>query len=179
MVTPEELTARGLRAYEFGRLLAACRVALVLVPLATLCLVERTGREMCACAGVLLFAAAVWLRWRDRSGTEAVRTGLIAGSIPLFAGLVLDRLGLRCGLAGSDSFCAVLSVLLGGGAGALIAVKQPRVGARVSSFVTAGAVAALAATLGCVRLGVLGLSSMLAGMLLGSVGAALVARRRA
>ena len=179
MVTPEELTARGLRAYEVGRWVAACRVALVVIPLAALCLVERNGREMCACAGVVLLAAAVWLRWRDRRGMEAVRTGLVAGSIPLAAGLLLDRLGLHCGLAGADSFCAVLGVLLGGGAGAMISLTQSRAGARVSSLVTAGAIAGLAATLGCVRLGVLGLSSMLVGMLVGSAVSAVVVHRRA
>jgi hypothetical protein len=179
MVTPEELTARGLRAYEVGRLLAACRVALVVVPLAALCLVERTGREMCACAGVLLLGAAVWLRWRDRRGMEAVRTGLIAGCIPLAAGLILDRFGLRCGLAGVESFCSLLGVLFGVGSGAMISLTHRRAAARASSLVTAGAIAGLAAALGCVRLGVLGVSSMLAAMVAGSVVSAVVVRRRA
>lgn len=178
MVNPEELTARGLRAYEAGRLLAACRVALVVIPLAALCLVERTGREMCACAGVLLLGGAVWLRWRDRRGEEAVRTGLMAGSLPLAAGLILDRLGIRCGLAGSESFCTVLGILFGVGAGAMISLTQLRAAARISSLLTAAAIAGLAAALGCVRLGVLGVSSMLAGLVVGSMVSAVVVRRR-
>jgi hypothetical protein len=68
MVNSKELAARGLRAYELGRLVTASRVALVLVPLAALCLFETSGREACACLSVLLLGSAIWLRWRDRAG---------------------------------------------------------------------------------------------------------------
>jgi len=176
MVTPEALTARGLRAYELGRVRTALRVALVIVPLATLCLIESRGRSAVACMSVLLLAAAVWLRWCDRRGTDAVTTGLLAGSIPLVAGLVVDRLDLHCGLSGADSFCTTFSILLGAGAGMLIAVSQRRTGARASSVLIAAVVAALAAGLGCVRLGTVGLASMLAGVVLGSVLGARVRR---
>lgn len=174
MVTPEELTARGLRAYEVGRILSALRVALVVIPVAALCLIERTGREACACLAFILLATAVWLRWRSRKGMDAVNTGIAAGSLPLLAGIVFDRLDLRCGLAGGESFCTTFAVLLGTAAGAMISVTQSRLGARTSSVVTAGAVAGLAAALGCVRLGIVGMASMLVGIGLGSLaGAAL------
>jgi hypothetical protein len=177
MVTPEELTARGLRAYEMGRVLTALRVALVVIPVAGVCLVERTGREACACLAVILLGTAVWLRWRDRSGMEAVKTGLLAGSIPLAAGLALERLGLRCGLAETESFCTTFAVLLGAGAGAMISVKQSRFRGRVSGLLTAGAIAGLAAALGCVRLGIFGVTSMLVGIALGSLAGAAIAKR--
>jgi hypothetical protein len=135
--------ARSLRAYEIGRILTALRVALVVIPIATLCLIERTGREACACLTFILLASAVWLRWRNRRGMDSVNTGLAAGSLPLLAGIVFDRLDLRCGLAGLESFCTTFAVLLGTGAGAMISVTQSRLEARASSVLTAGAVAGL------------------------------------
>lgn len=45
----------------------------------------------------------------------------------------------------------------------MISIKQSRFGARVSGLLTAGAIAGLAAALGCVRLGVFGVTSMLVG----------------
>jgi hypothetical protein len=177
VVNPEELTARGLRAYELGRLVTASRVAFALVPLATLCLLETTGRELCACLSVVLLGAAVWLRWRDRAGWENVTTGLLAGGLPLAAGILLARFGVSCGTSGAESFCTGLSVLVGTSAGLLIAAREAPFRARFTSYLTAGVIAALAAGLGCVRLGVLGVSSMLAGIVIGSVVGAVLLRR--
>ena len=111
MVNPEELTARGLRAYEVGRAWKASRVALVLAPAAAFCLLEARGREACACLAVVLLALAIWLRWRDRQGMESVTTGLLAGVPPLLAGLVLDRFDVRCGFS-DDTYCAALTVFV-------------------------------------------------------------------
>jgi hypothetical protein len=179
MVTPEELTVRGLRAYEVGRLLTALRVSLVVIPIAALCLIERTGRESCACLAFILLATAVWLRWRDRGGMDAVNKGLVAGSLPLLAGIVFDRLDLHCGLAGAQSFCTTFAVLLGTSAGAMISTTQSRLRARASGILTASAVAGLAAALGCVRLGVVGVVSMFVGIAVGSLAGAAIARRGA
>lgn len=176
MVNPEELTARGLRAYELGRLVTASRVALVLVPLAALCLLETTGREVCACLSVVLLGSAVWLRWRDRKGWESVTTGLLAGGPPLAAGVVLARFDLTCGTSGAASLCTGLSVLVGMAAGLLIASREARWRARFTSYLTAGVIAALAAGLGCVRLGVLGVASMVIGIAVGSALGAILLR---
>jgi hypothetical protein len=177
MATTEELTVRGLRAYEVGRLLTALRVALVVVPVAAVCLVERTGREACGCLAFILLATVVWLRWRNRRGMDAVQAGLVAASLPLAVGLLFDRLGLRCGFAGAESFCTTFAVLLGTAAGVMISLTQSRLGARTSSVLTAAAVAGLAAALGCVRLGALGVTSMLVGIVLGAVAGAAGVRR--
>jgi hypothetical protein len=178
MVTPEELTARGLRAYEMGRLLTAVRVALVVIPVAAVCLIERRGREACACLALILLATAVWLRFRDRRGMDAVNVGLGAGSLPLLAGLIFDRLDLRCGLAGAASFCTTFAMLVGAAAGVMISISQQRLAARASSIATAGAIAGLSAAVGCVRLGAVGMSSMLIGIALGSLTGAAIAKRR-
>jgi hypothetical protein len=172
MVNLEYLRARGLWAYETGRARMASRIALIVIPVAVVCLLEARGREACTCVSVVLLGLAVWLRWRDRRGTEAVTTGLLAGSIPLAAGLVLARLGLRCGADGSAALCLGFSVLVGLGAGAVIAVREARQRERFWSWFTAGAVAALAASLGCVRLGVFGVAGVVVGMAAGTVAAA-------
>lgn len=176
MATREELRAHGLRAYEAGRLKAAARVAFVLVPLTALCLVDERAREVCACVAVLLLGVAVLLRWRNRQGVDSVTTGLVAGSVPLFLGLGLDHFGLRCGFAGEESFCTAFALLVGGGAGVYIATREDHWRRRVRSWATAGAVAALAASLGCIRLGVLGVASVVAGIGLGVAFAAVFAR---
>jgi len=168
MVSPEELTARGLRAYEAGRLVAALRVALVIVPVTVLCLLEPEGRETCACLAVVLLGSAVWLRFRDRRGMQAVTTGLLAGAIPLLAGITLSRFDLRCGLAAGDTFCSAFSLLLGSGAGVFVSLREARWGSRLSGLVTAAAISALAAALGCVRLGLFGLVALFAGIALGA-----------
>lgn len=177
MVNLEQLRTRGLWAYETGRIRMASRIALILIPAAALCLFEARGREACACLSVLLLTLAIGLRWRHRRGTDTVTTGLLAGSIPLAGGLVLARLGLRCGAEGSASLCLGFSVLVGIGAGVLIAVREAKRAERFWSWVTAGTVAALAASLGCVRLGLMGVAGVVLGMAVGTVAAAILARR--
>src|SRR5688572_6643201 len=125
MVSREQLRHQGLRAYEVGRLRTAARIAIVLAPVASICLLETRGRPACACVAAALIGACIWLRWRDRRGFEVVSSGLRAGSIPLLAGLVFDRLGIECGLAGASTYCTVVAALVGGVAGALIGARTP------------------------------------------------------
>ena len=177
MVNRERLRAQGLLAYETGRLRAAARVALVLIPVAALCLAETKGRPACACLTVTLLALAIWLRWRDRRGFESVTVGLLAGSVPLVAGLALDGLDLQCSLAAGSSFCNGFALLLGGGAGVFIGLRRNKGRRQLWSAVTASAVAALAASIGCVRLGVIGLAGVVAGIIFGVIGTAAATRR--
>jgi hypothetical protein len=116
------------------------------------------------------------LRWRNRQGTDAVTTGLLSGSIPLAAGLVLSHFDFHCGSAGSASLCTAFAALVGIGAGALIAVREARQRDHFWSWVTAGAIATLAASLGCLRLGLLGLVGVMVGMAVGTT-ATIFARR--
>lgn len=169
MVSREELRVHGLRAYETGRLRAAARIALVLVPLAALCLFESRGREACACCATLLLGLAIWLRWRDRRGFESVGTGLLAGSILLVTGLLLDGLDLQCGLADGSAICTAFAVFIGGGAGILIGSREVKWRGHLTSSVSAATIAILAASLGCLRLGVVGLTSIVAGLGIGTM----------
>lgn len=178
MVNLDQLALRGRRAYELGRARLAARVALVLIPASALCLLEERGRPTCACAAILLLATSVWLRWRDRRGAQAASTGLLAGSIPLVAGLVLARLGVRCDEVSSAPLCTAVSLLAGAGAGVVVAVREARQRARLGSWLTAIAIAALAAGLGCLRLGVAGLGGVAVGMAVGALAAAVASPSR-
>lgn len=167
MANLETLTSLGLKAYERGRAWMAARVALVIVPLVGACLLEPLGREACLCAGVLLLAAAIWLRFRDRSGVDSVTTGLVAGVLPLVGALLLSRLGPGCSSAALFSTCTALSILSGGLAGSVVAFREATLSARAGHGTTAMLVAALVASLGCARLGVASIAGVVLGIVLG------------
>ncbi len=172
MVNLEELKMRSLRAYELGRLRSASRIAFLLIPLIALCLVERRGREASTCTALVLLGLAVWLRWRDRIGAENVTTGLLAGSLPLASGLFLDSVGVECSLAGGSVFCNGFALLVGTVGGALIGLRGRQRRERLYNWLTAGSIAVLSASLGCIRLGVVGVAGVIAGVALGSVATA-------
>jgi hypothetical protein len=178
MVNPEQLTAGGLRAYEFGRLRMASRVALVLIPATAVCLFESEGRETCICLAFVLLGLTVWLRWRNRRWLDLATTGLQAGSLPLVVGLVLNRLDVACGLASAAWLCTAFALFTGGAAGMWIGAREHKSRGRLSSWLTAGAIAALAASLGCVRLGAVGLASVVTGIAVGIAVMAAVARQK-
>ena len=169
MVNLDELSLRGLRAYEVGRLRSALRVCLVLAPAVLLCAFEARSREACVCVGVLLLGASIWLRWRDRDGFEAVSTGLWAGGIPYALGLVLGRLGVHCGSEELAAYCWGFSGLFGLVAGAIIAAREARQRSRVSSIATTAAISVLAGTLGCLRLGLASVLAVAVGTVVGVV----------
>jgi len=163
----EALAKRGLRAYELGRLRMALRVGLVLIPAVVVCLLEPVGRVCCAGCGVLLLGAAVWLRFRDRVGVESVTSGLLAGAIPLVAGLALVEFDPGCAAAPAFSCCTLFSVLVGGAAGAVVALREASAKSRSGNWLLAAGVAALAASLGCIRLGLASVLAVTLGIVVG------------
>jgi hypothetical protein len=171
MVNLETLTARSLRHYELGRLRMAASVAIVLIPIAAVCLLEPSGREACACCAALLLAASVWLRFRSRAGVESVSTGLLAGGIPLAAMLVLTRIDPGCATAGLLSYCTGFSLLVGAAAGAVVALRERGRAPLSSHWLLAVGVAVLTASLGCVRLGVVSIVGVAVGILVGRTSA--------
>ncbi len=176
MVNREQLKSAGLRAYELGRLRAAARTAWVLVPLVVLCALLTGAHETCGCAGFLLLGASVFLRWRNRSGANAVRRGLQAGALPLVAGLLVARFAPECASAPLFSACTVLSLAIGTPAGLWLGFRMSRGTSASAEWFGAGGVAVLAATLGCVGLGVAGLLGVSAGLLLGLTSSSALAR---
>jgi hypothetical protein len=167
MVNLEELSLRGLRAYELGRLRAALRVVPVLAPAVLVCAFEARTREACLCVGALLLGLSVWLRWRDRDGFHAVSTGLLGGGLPFALGLVLGRLGVHCGAEEWAALCLGFSSLIGLCAGALIAAREARQRSRAWGVTTAAAICILAGSLGCLRLGTASVLAVAGGTLVG------------
>lgn len=177
MVSREQLRIGGLRAYERGRLLSASRAAWLLVPLVAFCAWETRAGEVCVCLGALLLGASIYLRWRDRRGALSVTTGLVAGGVPLFAGLIAARLVPACADAPLLSVCTAACVALGIPSGFWIGVRTARSGAGLESALAAGGIAGLAAGLGCIGLGVAAVVGAAGGLLLGSASATLAAQR--
>ena len=174
MVNREQLRAGALRAYERGRLRMAGRAAYVLVPLVALCALLGGARPACACLGTLLLGVAVLLRWRDRRGVESVATGLVAGSVPLVAGLVVSRVAPgACADASLLSACTLISLIVGGGAGLWLGTRAATRRAGLARAIVAAGVAALAASLGCVGLGL----GAMVGAAVGLVGGSAVGSR--
>jgi len=167
MVNLETLTARSLRHYELGRLLMALRVAIILIPLSIVCLLEPVGRETCACCASLLLGGSIWLRFRSRVGVESVTTGLLAGGVPLAAILMLTGLDPGCASAGLVSFCTAFSVVAGGAAGIVVALRERARASLAGHWVLAVTIALLAASLGCARLGIASIAGVALGVVLG------------
>ncbi len=176
MATREQLKRSGLRAYEAGRVKMAVRAAWVLVPAVLVCALETGAGETCACLGVLLLASSVFLRWRDRRGADSVRYGLVAGALPLFVGLVFARMVPNCADAPLLSACTVVCIGIGLPSGLWLGRILSRTAAPASVWLAAGGIAVLAASLGCVGLGIAGLTGAIIGMLLGTVSARAVER---
>lgn len=165
MATREMLLRHGLRAYERGRFLFALRIALVLVPLITLCALATGEAEHCACLGVLLLGLAVFMRFRSRAGAASVREGLVAGSVPLALGLLVSVIAPECAAAPLVSMCTLTCTLVGAAAGYVLVRRAPE--ARVSDVLVSVGIASLAASLGCVGLGVAGIAGATFGLAIG------------
>lgn len=179
MVHREQLKRGGLRAYEIGRLGVAARAAWVLIPIAIVCALETGAGETCICIAVPLLAASTFLRWRDRGGAEAVRNGLLAGALPLIAGLIVARFAPSCANAPFISLCTAVCLGLGVPSGVWLGARLAKGTASASTWLTASGIAVLAASLGCAQLGLAGLVGIAVGLFVGAASAkALVQARR-
>lgn len=182
MVNRERLRSVALRAYEWGRLRMAMRIAGIVVPVTILCALETRAGETCLCLGVLLLGTAVYLRWRSCRGRECARYGLAAGAFPLVFGLGVGRFAPPCIFAPLSTFAAApwlcASVCLGVSAlcGLWLGQKLAQITAELWSSIGAVAVAALAASLGCVGFGLGGVVGAVVGLTIGAVPA--LAQRR-
>jgi hypothetical protein len=163
MVDLERLKARARCAYELGRFRSAARIALYLAPGAALCLYLAPDRAQCSCLIALLLTATIALRFRDRRGGESVRTGLIAGSFPLAVALLLAT-DPRC----ERLLCIAISAVVATGAGIWVGLQQRDPARRGSGPLVACGIAILAASVGCLPLGALGILGVVAGLIVGS-----------
>ena len=174
------LAARARRAYEFGRLRWATRVAWVVLLLIAVSFAAVGGSRVSAATGALLLVTATALRWRGGAAmAAAVRAGLAAGLIPFALLLTLKCGGALCTVGDCITHCARFCASGGLAAGVLLAVRARHHGDHVARFLTAAsAVAALTGLLGCFVGGLTGMAWMLMGELVATLPAFAVELRR-
>ena len=177
MADPDRLLLeRARRAYEMGRLGAALRWSLLLLPAVGIALVccHNPGPTLVSGAGLVLLVA--FCQWRGQGYRRGVGPGLVAGFVPLLLPILAQATGHVCGSGGCLLFPTVCGVggLLGGITLGVLA-PRPRDG-RAIPFVTACLIAGVAGSVGCLLYGLVGLGVMIAGLLAGAT-PVLAARR--
>jgi len=94
---------------------------------------------------------------------------LLAGGLPLIAGLVMARVAPNCASAPLVSLCTAFSLGVGTPAGAWLGLRAARGTATAASWLVPAGISVLAASLGCVGLGVAGVFGAAIGLLFGAV----------
>lgn len=89
------------------------------------------------------------------------------GGVPLAGGLILTRVDQGCAAAGVLSYCTGFSLLVGAAAGAVVAIRERRGGPGSSDWLLAVGIALMAASLGCLRLGVASIAGIAVGIIVG------------
>lgn len=160
-----ELLRSARSAFERGRVAKAVRTAALVLPITLVsfgCCGDRSASL--AIAGVLA-ALVVVLVWRGGAAGRGVVPGLVAGVVPLAVPLLACPLCAHAGIVGALPFVAC--VVGGVASGAIVVWYGTREREDRAPFVVAaGAVAALAGSLGCVIVGLGGVVAMALGVAL-------------
>jgi len=172
MVDREHLLTRTRRAYELGRWHMAARVLAIIVPIAVVCIALTERPLVCIGLAVLLGAAAVVLRWRDRRGVRVTNVGLTAGLLPLAAGIAVSQLGSMSSPAVCMGICIASGLLAGAWAGYMLRGSRGAL-----DWLTVGAVATVTALLGCIDLDRSSLVALMIALFASGVVASLLAKR--
>ncbi len=165
MLDRARLRARARRAYERGRLAAASRVALIVLPLTALCAWTTDAPGRCAGAGFALLVVAILVRWRQHRGVRAVDAGVVTGIIPMTAAMLLCRFAASWPADTALGVCAAAGFVSGGLAGRATCASAAT---GQSALISAAAVAGLTASLGCVGIGLGTAAGAAAGVVLGA-----------
>jgi hypothetical protein len=173
MVDLEVLARRARRASEWGRLRAASRACLVIVPTVALALVATPSPRVVLGVGAALLATCIGLGCWNAEGARAARLGVPLGAIPMAVGLLTVAIDGWREPARALTMCGAGCLVAGLAAGGATAwyAKRLAPGAALSSWTKIGLVASLTAAMGCIGLG---LGSALAVLAAIVVGAALV-----
>jgi len=174
MVDLERLTKRARRAYELGRIRSAARVAAFVGPVGALCVLMSPRKGECLCLLVVLLAFVIGMRWSNRRAGANANIGLIAGALPLMAGQVLALDPSICGGPGCILGASLVAVV----AGVWIAWRLRQSAESADGYLAVAGIALLAASVGCLALGVIGTLGIAIGIALGSGGGALVLSTR-
>jgi hypothetical protein len=163
------LESRARRAYERARWRQGIASAWPALVLAGLC-IGLGGRPIVTVAVAIVLAATIAIAvQRGRHHARAVVPGLLAGALPLLAGLLACRLPHVCGGGACLEFCAPLCLGAGAVAGLSLVVRSRRVErANAPSLGVATVVALLTGALGCFFVGIGGLAGMALGLSLGA-----------
>lgn len=143
------------RAYELGRMrrgLASSLLALPMIGVSLLCSGDGTGSAL---VGALLILVIAGLVWRGGAVARGVLPGIVAGTAPLAFPLIIE---LGCA---APEACFPACIAGGVAGGVIIAAYALRMKEGRASFVLgAGAVAAVAGSLGCAVVGLAGIAAM-------------------
>ncbi len=162
------LRYRARRAYERGRLRAATRVGIVIVPVTILCASETGAIARTIALGATLWTLAVVVRWRLGDGFGTVANGLRCGAIPLAAALALCRFAPSSPPVVAMGLCGTAGLLSGALLGRTFAASSAVPWQR---WIAAAIVAGLMATLGCLALGIGSAVGAAIGIAVGTAGA--------
>lgn len=171
------LLARARRAYEFGRLWSALRLAPVVLAAAALALASGRPAPLTGAVTCVLLVLTVGLHFRGGIAGRAVVPGLVAGAAALAMPLFMAIFGHAC--FGPACMKLGLPACVAGGAlaGFVIARAAARQQAELQFIAAAAAIAAAMGSLGCTIAGVAGVLGMLAGTLAAGVPVLIAARR--
>jgi hypothetical protein len=160
-----EALRRARHAYERGRVLKGLRTAVLVAPLVILSFGGCGRPAMSIAIGCALAALVAVLTWYGGIPGRAAASGLLAGAASLVVPLVACRALERAGAMG---WVPLLACIVGGlGSGAIVArAAAGQREDRALFAVAAGAVAALAGSLGCAAVGLGGIAAMAAGLTL-------------
>ena len=175
-LSDQALLTHARRAYELGRFRAQAWLVLPVFALAAVALhFNRRPDATFALAGALLLVT-LGLRWRGQGFGAGVVPGLMGGAVAFLLPL------LACG-TGFCSRTVTLRLLLicslaGALAGAVLTVRALKgYGCSLACVASAGAVAALTASLSCNVAGIGGIAGMLVGLAAASGPAFVLARQ--
>lgn len=162
MVDVEALADRARGVAARSRVRMACRIGLLILPLACIPLASGARAGACACLALTLFAVAAYSRWRDRVGADAVTAGLWIGAVPLAVAVGLRACGIECAQLWAVTEAEVACFAAGAVAGIVASIVVARASQdRRRRWMITILVASLTAALGCVGLGVAGVLSTL------------------
>jgi hypothetical protein len=167
----QQLRKRAKRSYEVGRLRAASRIGIFIVPAAAACMALGGAAEASFCAAVLLAMLATTLRWRSAAAGYFAGVGFRAGLVPMALGLV--ALQLLPEASGRWQLALTACCFAGGAiAGVVGGLRAAEADAGLSTRASAAAtlaVATLTAMVGCAGLGVGAVIGVTTGIVMGGV----------
>jgi len=182
-MTPTEhrlhaIEARARRAYELGQLGVALRLGLAAAAATAFAMVGCGSPRGTLAIGGALFAAVMVLGWLGGASRRGAQLGLVAGLAAAALPIAGGASGLCLGASGQP---LAMALCVAGGAigGVLVGLRAARADAgRAVVLASAGFVALLAASLGCLFAGLGGIAGMCAAMIVAGAPAVVVTARK-